>query len=226
MSIANQPPWLDKFPALKALDDPSWLAALASTQEVALAPEAVVFRHGDQCRHFLLVLEGTIRVQKISESGKEIVLYRVGPGESCVLSTACLMAGDSYPAEAIVETPVKAIAIPFQRFEDALGGSRGFRSFVFSSYGRRVASLIMLIEEVAFGRMNGRLAQCLLDRAGRRREIIATHQELATELGTAREVVSRLLKEFERHGWVKLYRGRLELLHPGALGHLADHDVV
>jgi CRP/FNR family transcriptional regulator len=226
MSTASQPSWLDKFPALKALEEPAWLAALASAQEVNLAPEAVVFRHGDQCRHFLLVLEGSIRVQKISESGKEIVLYRVGSGESCVLSTACLMAGESYPAEAIVESPVKAIAIPFQRFEDALGGSRGFRAFVFTSYGRRVASLIMLIEEVAFGRMDGRLAQCLLNRAGRRREIHATHHELAIELGTAREVVSRLLKEFERHGWVKLYRGRLEILHAGALGHLADHDLV
>ena len=174
----------------------------------------------------MLVLEGSVRVQKLSESGKEMSLYRVEGGQSCVLTTSCLLAGENYVAEAVTETPVRAVALPLAAFHEALAASQPFREFVFRSYGERIAGLILLLEAVAFGRMDGRLAQCLIDRADAEGTLATTHQELASELGTAREVVSRLLKEFERNGWVELGRGRIVLHDLAALREEAGQRLV
>lgn len=209
--------WLDYFPTLKAIQDPAWLEAVEQAHPLTVPRNSTVFHVGDSCNNYLLVLEGSVRVQKLSESGKEIVLYRVESGQSCVITTSCLLAHDHYSAEAVTETEVKAIAIPHNVFQQAVAGSAGFREFIFSSYGQRIAGLVMLIDAIAFGRMDSRLSQCLLERASTNNIASTTHQELARELGTAREVVSRLLKEFERHKWVALSRGRIELLDREAL---------
>ena len=173
----------------------------------------------------MLVLEGSIRVQMVSESGREIVLYRVETGQSCILTTSCLMAHKSYMAEAVTETTVRAVSIPMEFFQEALAESQPFREFVFASYGERIADLIMLVDAVAFGRMDARLAECLLKKAALQGWIDITHQELATELGTAREVISRLLKEFERSGRVNLHRGRVEIVDMGALEKINNSSV-
>jgi CRP/FNR family transcriptional regulator len=209
--------WLDYFPLLKDIHDPAWLEAVEKAQILTVPKGATVFNEGDSCNSYLLVLEGSVRVQKLSESGKEIVLYRVESGQSCVITTSCLLAHDLYSAEAITETEVKAVAIPHGAFQKAVAESAAFREFIFSSYGQRIAGLVMLVDAVAFGRMDSRLSQCLLERADAENIAHSTHQELARELGTAREVVSRLLKEFERHNWVALARGRIELLDRKAL---------
>ncbi len=217
MQQTQQPTWLSQFPALQSIDDPHWRAAVTAAREVTLAEGTTVFRDGDPCRSYLLVLEGSVRVQKVSEGGKEIVLYRVEAGQSCILTTSCLLADDDYLAEAVTETEVTAVAIPTNSFHDALSHSAEFRKFVFHSYGKRIATLMALVEALAFGRMDARLAQRLLEIRNSRGEIAVTHYELAADLGTAREVISRLLKDFERHGWIELHRGRIELLNPSAL---------
>jgi len=217
MQQTQQPAWLSHFPALQPISDPHWLAAVAAAREVTLAEGTTVFRDGDPCRSYLLVLAGSVRVQKVSEGGKEIVLYRVEAGQSCILTTSCLLADDDYLAEAVTETEVTAVAIPTSHFHDALSHSAEFRRFVFHSYGKRIATLMALVEALAFGRMDARLAQRLLEIKNGRGEISVTHYELAADLGTAREVISRLLKDFERHGWIELHRGRIELLDPPAL---------
>lgn len=218
--------WLEAFPALLSLDDPAWRGILAAAKIVSLPPGIVVFRHGDRCQNYFLVLEGAIRVQKASESGREIVLYRVEAGEGCVLTTSCLLANEYYPAEGITETEVSAVVLPADRFYEGIAKSPGFRDFVFATYGKRILDLILLVEEVAFGRIDIRLAQCLLVHAGRAHPIANTHQELATELGTAREVVSRQLKDFERRGWVKLHRGRIDILDPVSMHALVSKGSV
>lgn len=205
--------WLDRFPALQAIRDPDWLSALADVRRLRLPQGVTAFHAGDAPQSYLLVLSGVVRVQKLSESGKEIVLYRVEAGQSCILTTSCLLARDLYQAEAITETEVEAVAIPQPAFERALA-SPGFREFVFASYGERVSGLVMLIDAVAFGRMDQRLAHALIKLADGTGRIAITHQDLARELGTAREVVSRLLKEFERRGMVALQRGSIQLLRP------------
>lgn len=169
----------------------------------------VLFQDGSECSSYVLVMEGSIRVQKVSEGGREIVLYRVESGQSCVLTTNCLIAHEDYAAEGIAETEVRALVLPAATFRQLLGKSEAFRDFVFAAYATRIADLLMLIEEVAFGRIDVRLAGWLRGHADGQGEIRATHQDIATELGTAREVISRQLKEFERRGWLALHRGRI-----------------
>ena len=213
---------LQRFPMLANLDDEAGQRVLSSARHVTLRPGTRVFRHGDRCRNYLLLLSGTVRVQKSSESGREIMLYRLRPGQACVLTTSCLLAHERYPAEAIAESEVRAIVIAQERFQEGLARSDTFRKFVFAAYGQRIADLIVRVEEIAFQRIDVRLAGWLAERAAGACSIATTHQALAAELGTAREVVSRRLKGFERHGWVRLHRGRIELVAPDVLRQLAE----
>ncbi|MGA7799500.1 MAG: Crp/Fnr family transcriptional regulator [Gammaproteobacteria bacterium] len=215
------------FPELAAITGAQVRDLLAAAHRVQLSAGTALFHDGGACESYLLVLEGTVRVQKLAANGREIVLYRVGPGETCILTTSCLLARRNYPATGVAETAVRGVAIPASAFQHALAASAPFREFVFAEYGRRIADLIVLVEEVAFGRLDVRLAQRLLAHArAPEPSIRTTHQELATELGTAREVVSRQLKEFERRGWLRLHRGRVELLDRSGLQGLAAEGVV
>jgi CRP/FNR family transcriptional regulator len=183
----------------------------------------VLFGEGSACQAYLILLSGQIRVQKVGENGREIVLYRVEAGETCIVTTACLMSGMDYDAEGVAETDIKAQALPMSGFQELLANSASFRLFVFKAYGSRVSDLLMLIEEVAFGRIDQRLAACLLNHHRGKNTVDATHQELSVELGTAREVVSRQLKEFEIKGWVKLGRGQMSITNLSALESFAKH---
>ncbi|MBI4968362.1 MAG: Crp/Fnr family transcriptional regulator [Rhodospirillales bacterium] len=206
----------------EALEPEARRLAESQARPVSASAGQVLFRAGGPCQAYLVVEEGVVRVQKTAASGREIVLYRVEAGQTCVLTTACLLGRRDYDAEGIAETDIRALALPVPAFESLMAGSAAFRRFVFQSYASRVSDLLLLIEEVAFGRIDARLAQCLLARQDGAGRIAATHQELAVELGTAREVVSRQLKEFERQGWVRLARGRLDLVQPRALAGLAE----
>jgi len=214
------PPWLEHFPTLRSITDPAGQRVIAAAQRLTMPSETVVFHTGAPCRNYLLVIDGSVRVRQIAANGREIVLYRVGPGESCVLTTSCLLASSSYAAEGITEGEVDAVAIPAPEFHRAVAESPGFRQFVFDSFGQRLADLMALVEEVAFGRLEARLAQRLLRFAGDGSVVEATHPELATEIGSAREVVSRQLKTFEQRGWVTLQRGRVEIQDREALAAL------
>lgn len=201
--------FIQAFPQFARLD-PESARMLDSAARLATVPAGTaLFQDGAECANYVLVIEGSIRVQKVAENGREIVLYRVESGQSCVLTTNCLIARDDYSAAGIAETEVKALVLPAATFRGLLGRSEPFRDFVFSAYASRISDLLMLIEEVAFGRIDVRLGAWLRQHMGVGGEIKATHQDLATELGTAREVVSRQLKEFERRGWVTLHRGRV-----------------
>ncbi|MQX36575.1 Crp/Fnr family transcriptional regulator [Roseospira navarrensis] len=178
---------------------------------------AVVFRDGDRCESFSLVLAGRVRVQKVSEGGRQIVLYRVEPGQTCVLTTNALLAALPYGAEGIAETDVSAGVLPAGVFQGLVATSAVFRRFVFSAYATRIGDLLLLIDEVAFGRIDARLAQVLLTRADASGIVVATHQDLAIELGTAREVISRQIKDFERRGWVSAARGQVMVTDRAAL---------
>lgn len=209
MPIKQELSWVKQFPLLASIEGPEWVAILSQTQFVELPAGITVYHVGDSCENYLLVLEGSVRVQMFSENGNEIVLYRVEDGQSCILTTSCLMANEKYQAEAVTETKVKAVAFPAAAFEQAMATLANFRKFVFTAYAKRVSDLLCLIDAVAFGRMESRLAGVLLQRLGNQQELQITHQHLANELGTAREVISRMLKEYERRGIVETHRGRL-----------------
>ena len=213
--------WWSVFPSLKNIQDPKWVALMSSAREMTIPAGTAMFHAGDPCRNFLFVLEGSVRVEKIAENGREIVLYRVGRGETCLLTTSCLIARERYPAEGVTETDVRAVALPHELFQEALAISPEFRAFVFASFGARFTDLIALVEAITFGRGDARLARRLLESGNGSNGVAATHQQLAAELGTAREVVSRFLKDFERQGLVRLTRGRIEIADRAGLESLA-----
>lgn len=208
--------WTARFEGLQALAPDVARDLQARSTQVRLAAGATVFAPGQEAANLLLLLSGTVRVQQRSDSGREVFLYRVHAGESCVLTTACMLAEVAYSAEALAETDIEAVAIPRAVFDDLAGRSALFRSFVFQAYARRITDLFGLIDDIVFQRMDVRLATRLLDLA-RDGTVEATHHALAAELGSAREVISRLLGEFQRRGWVSQGRGELRILDADAL---------
>lgn len=215
--------WTERFAALGTLEPQVRARLVSESRVLTVAAGTVIFSPGKMAESMLLLLAGSVRVQQLSETGREIVLYRVNPGETCVLTTACLMAEEEYSAEGIAETEVTAVAIPRPVFDEALGASAAFRRFVFGAYARRIADLFLTIEDIAFRRVDIRLAEKLLALA-REGRVKATHAQLATELGTAREVVSRQLAEFQRRGWVELARGEIAIADVNGLRALAEAD--
>lgn len=213
--------WIDRFPGLAKLDEPLRQVLLDRSHGVELPAGTVIFGPGKAPENLLLLLEGTVRVQQVSENGREIVLYRVQSGESCVLTTACLLAYEDYRAEGLAETAIRAVAIPRAVFEDLIASSSLFRRFVFTAYSKRITDLFLVIEEVAFKRIDIRLAQKLLELGRSAGHVHLTHHQLATELGSAREVISRQLQEFQRKGWISATRGDVRLTDIQALDHFA-----
>lgn len=214
--------WTTRFAGLSRLA-PDIKAKLLAESRVATVPkDTVIFGPGTAPENLLLLLEGTVRVQQTSESGREVFLYRVTAGESCVLTTACLLAYEDYSAEGIAETDLRAVLVPRSTFDALIAGSPEFRRFVFTAYSHRITDLFHIIEEVAFRRIDVRLAQKLLALVGADGTLQATHATLATELGSVREVVSRQLQEFQRKGWVELGRGTIRITAPAALRRLAE----
>lgn len=212
--------WMDRFPGLAAIPAGMAQEIEARSRVVRLPATTHVFTPGQRAENMLLLLSGTVRVQQISDTGREIFLYRVHAGESCVLTTACMLADEAYAAEGITETEVEAVAIPRAVFDEFSGRSAGFRSFVFQTYSRRITDLFGLIDDIVFQRMDVRLAERLLALQTDDRLAI-THQALAVELGTAREVISRTLGEFQRRGWVELARGEIRIANRAGLERLS-----
>ena len=178
---------------------------MQSVQPVKLSKGTVLFKPGDACRAYLLVAQGSVQIRLIDDGGHSITLYRVEDGESCVLTTSCLLASSAYAAEGVVEKDTTGFTLNPIHFAHLLDTSVGFRRFVFAAFGGRLTEMMTLVNEVAFHRLDQRLAEWLTRQS--EDPISATHQQIADELGTAREVVSRQLKEFEHKGWVSLSRG-------------------
>jgi CRP/FNR family transcriptional regulator len=179
-------------------------------------------REGDTCAHFAILVSGRMRVFKLGESGQEITLYHVGAGEACPLNVSCILSDRSVPAMARVEEDVEAIVVPAASFRAWIAEYEPLRRFVFQMFSTRLIEVMSLVEEVAFRRMDQRLAHRLADLLGSRSggSVETTHAELASDLGTAREVVSRLLKEFERLGAISLARGKIVLRNESTLADL------
>ncbi|MCR9255726.1 MAG: Crp/Fnr family transcriptional regulator [Alphaproteobacteria bacterium] len=203
--------WIDQFKGLARLPEELRGRLVSDSRVVRVPKGTVIFGPGKAPENLLLLLDGVVRVQQVSETGREIILYRVHALESCVLTTACLLAYEDYQAEGVAETDVQAVAIPKAVFEEMMAGSSDFRRFVFQAYSRRITDLFTVIEEVAFKRVDLRLAKKLSEMTGAAATVKKTHGELASELGTAREVVSRQLQEFQRRGWIALHRGSIEV---------------
>lgn len=188
-----------------------------SFSSITLAANQQVFGQGQSCDNYIVVTSGSVKVFARSADGRELVLYRILPGEICVLTTACLLGASHYPAEAITEVEVSARLIPHQDFDRLLADSAEFRRFVFDSFSHRLADLMRQLEQIALESIDERLSNYLLKHANAEHCIVATHQDIATEIGSAREVVSRHLKALEKKQLIKLQRGLIEVLDFDAL---------
>ena len=219
--MAPSAQWLAEFPGLGRLGSELVEVLTRSSSVVTLPAGSRIYGPGQAPENYLLLLDGSVRVQQVSEGGREIVLYRVSAGESCALTTACLMGYEDYLAEAVAETEVRAVAIPRATFDDLIARSPEFRRFVFTAFSRRVTDLFHVIEDVAFSRLDIRLAHKLLELSHGGDQVTATQQQLASELGSAREVVSRVLTELHRRGWVTATRGHITISNRAALEKLA-----
>lgn len=210
------------YPVLGESPPPGWsedLAALGSALQVP--PSTVLFDEGAPCRGFPFVLAGEVRVARGAPQGRALELYRVQAGEVCIVSASCLFGHTTLAAHGATVQPTRLVLLPptlFMRWCD----HEPFRRFVFGIFASRLADLIALAEAVAFQRLDQRLAAALLGHGG---TLHTTHQQLADELGTVREMVTRLLKRFDRAGWVALARERIEILNPAALRQLAAGDL-
>lgn len=194
---------------------------LKGGQLVTLPAGTRVFQAGDACTQFFYLIEGAIRVDLIAKGGRAIMLYRFGADETCILTTSCLLSGDKYCAEAHTESDVQAYVVPFATFEAQLNQSEAFRRLVFSSFSERLASMMGKIEEVAFIPIETRLATRLLELTTSEGTVFATHDQLAIDLGTAREVVSRKLAQWEKSGLIQRARGSLRLVNVRKLENIA-----
>ncbi len=212
----------------------------AAFPELARAPEAileriasrslqrrvpagtVMFSEHAPCVGFPLVLSGTVRVLQQYPNGRELLLYRVKPGESCLLSGSCLLGHSDYAARGVAEDDVEVLIVPPVEFRALVAEDETFRTHVFSLYGERLATLMQLVEAIAYQKLDQRLAGLLAGRSvGRDATVHATHQALADELGSVREIVTRLLRSFEDRGWVELGRERITVRDGTALRALA-----
>lgn len=179
-----------------------------------------LFRPGDQATGFLVILEGRVDVVLTGPSGREILLYAVEPGQSCVQTTLGLMGDERYSGEAVTTRPCRAVMIPRGQFLRLMDDSPGFRSFVFKAFGARMADMTRLLERVAFQSVECRLARALLTLAVAD-EVRTTQEALAAQIGSAREVVSRRLEVMARRGLISTERGRVLLLDAAGLQDLA-----
>lgn len=214
----NRNDLLQRFPVFAELPPARLDEVLAQSQLRRVADGGLMFHPDMPCSGFPLVLDGSVRVAKMGPTGREIVLYRVSPGEGCLLAGSCLLGDSDYTASALAEGDVSVLLIPPALFQDLILHYEPFRRFVFGMYSARLGEVMELLEEVAFKRLDTRLAQLLIQRGP---IVSATHQKLADELGSVRVFVSRLLRNFEERGWVKLERERVTVVDLKALAAFA-----
>ncbi len=171
-----------------------------------------VFLEGDRVDAIALLLSGVVRVYKIGETGREITLYRFGNGQSCILTANAILSQKTFPAVATVEKDAEAVMIPAKDFRDWVARYDVWREFLFELLSQRLATVMTIVDEIAFRRMDARLASFLLNRSRVQNPMRITHQEIAAELGSSREVISRLLEDFSERGLVRVGRGELEII--------------
>jgi CRP/FNR family transcriptional regulator len=211
---------LERYPLLRELAPARFSELFEHSSLMRLPAGTVIFDENQPCQGFPLLLSGSVRVIKSSANGRELQLYRVGEGESCILTSSCLLGHSNYRARGIVEQDVEMIVLPPASFHTLMADCQPFRDYIFSLFAERLTDLMELVSAVAFQKLDQRLAALLLSRSS---PLHLTHQVVADELGSAREMVSRLLKGFADQGWVKLGREQIEVVDRNALERLASN---
>jgi len=200
---------LAAYPVLRALPPALWCSMVSNGQSLCISAGTVAFEEGAPCPSYLMIISGRVRVVKPTSMGRELLLYRVTPGDNCILTVSCLLGDCSYPACGVVEVDLVGVSISRRIFLQLVEQSPEFRSYIFRFFGERVTQLMELINAVAFRRLDQRLAALLLLHGP---VIATTHQSLADELGSVREVISRILEDFQTQNIIRLDRGQVNVL--------------
>ena len=209
---------LEQYPMLKSLPAVDLDRLLASAAYVKAPAGAVMFDEGEACQGFPLLLSGVARIVKAAPNGRELHLYNVAPGDACILTSSCILGKTNYHARGSAQTEVEAVMLSPAAFRALFYELEEFRDYVFCRYSERLTELLQLVSAVAFQKLDQRLAAALIAKPKPIRE---THQALADELGSLREIVSRLLKNFAEQGWVRLGREHIEILDESGLRKVA-----
>jgi len=197
-----------------------------AARRVSFAAGDHLFRSGDPCRHFVVIVAGCVRIQLASRTGRDVLLFRLHPGQSCALTTSCLFRKVDYYAEGLAETPVEALIIPATDFDKMVAASPALCSQLIGDFAGRVADLTGRIDKLTSRDLDADIAGELLARLEDGTELRTSHQGIAAEIGTACEVVSRKLKEMEKAGLLRLGRGRVAILQPDTLRAMARRDTL
>ncbi|MFQ5571533.1 MAG: Crp/Fnr family transcriptional regulator [Rhodothermales bacterium] len=213
---------LKVFPFLREAGDEIRKSIYEKGAYVALDPGQFISMQGNRSSLLPLVLSGTARVYDMGERGREITLYRVSAGESCILTASCILSEQHFPAYARAETPIEAVGIPEEILRSWMHRYEAWRNFLFKLLARRLASVISVVDQVAFRRMDARIAGYLHEAGILSTNLEITHEALAAELGSSREVVSRILKDFEKDGLISLSRGLVGIRDPRSLNRIAQ----
>ena len=179
----------------------------------------VLFKPNDSCHLFLILLEGSIRVELTSRSGRLITLYRMSAGESCILTTSALLNDEQYYAQGLAESNIKALAIPADDFNRMIALAPEFSHFVLKDYAKRVTSIIGLIDKMASRDVLADVGNFLLEHQ-KDNVVVSTQADMAMDIGTAREVVSRKLAFLETKNVIQRERGKIIIIDHNALEHL------
>ena len=210
----------ERFPALQALSPASRERIAQEATYARIAAGCVLFEAGAPCASFPLLLSGQMQIVQAAENGREMTLYRLNSGDMCVVSASCLFGAVLYQVSGIAVTDMEIVSFSSELFPALVAQEEAFRTFVFRLFTERLHGVMVLIEAVAFQRLDRRLAALLLTKGS---TIHQTHQSLAEELGSVREMVSRLLRRFEEQGAVTLGRERITLVNPAILQKIAAH---
>jgi len=213
--------WVDQASDLSHLDAPT-VARLNTLVPMNAPKGTVLFSPGQSVKGYVIVLKGRVNVSLTGASGREMLLYEVASGQSCIQSTLGLLGDEDYSAEAVVESDARLVLLPRAIFMELINQSTGFRALVFSAFAERMQTMMHILEKVAFQRVECRLAAHILDHADTGGNLNATQQELAAAVGSAREVVSRRLDAWSRKGFVKTARGTVQVLKSEPLKILAE----
>ena len=214
MSLPGDDDSVSRLEFLRSAEEKAIGELRRHASRVRLPAGATICHEGDRCEQLPLVLSGTARVYKNSEAGREITLYYLGEGDGCILTASCILSSLDFPATAVTVSEVEALVVPAAAFHRWMGEYEAWRSYVCGLLARRLGGVVALVEEVAFRRLDTRLAEFLVRRAGDLGSdaLSTTHEAIASELGSSREVISRLLQDFQRSGAIELGRGRIRIL--------------
>lgn len=205
---------LQQYAVLRELPSSRFDELCANASLIQAPRGTVMFDEDQHSQGIPFLLSGSVRVFRAAPNGRELFLYQITPGDTCILTTSCILANATYRARGIVEEDARVTVIPPAAFLSLIAELGTFRDSVLKDYSDRLSDLIDLISAVAFQRLDQRLALSLVAKSP---SFKTTHQALADELGSVREIISRLLKNFANNGWISLGREQISILDAQAL---------